>query len=99
MCLSNLFSMDRPAAQRWANLEFTSRGDRANMRACLQAHRDFDLWVVYHGDWPDYTKLVAVVSKVPCVKPFDFTKGGVREIDRLQPKLARERSGTPPVAR
>lgn len=37
-------------------------------------------------------KRVAVVDEVTCVNPFDFTKGGVREIDRLQPKLEREQT-------
>ena len=35
---------------------------------------------------------VAVVDEVPCVNPFDFTKGGIREIDRLEPELERERT-------
>ena len=36
-------------------------------------------------------KRVAVVDEVPCVNPFDRTKGGMREIDRLEPKAERVR--------
>jgi hypothetical protein len=34
---------------------------------------------------------VAVVDEVTCVNPYDRTKGGAREIDRLQPKVERQR--------
>jgi hypothetical protein len=34
---------------------------------------------------------VAIVDEITCVNPFDRRKGGVREIDRLQPKEERER--------
>ena len=36
-------------------------------------------------------KRVAVVDEVTCVNPFDRSKGGIREIDRLQPKVERQR--------
>jgi hypothetical protein len=54
--------------------------------------------VGYGADWwflhvlgPDLKNRVAVVDEVPCINPYDSTKGGAREIDRLQSHADRKK--------
>jgi hypothetical protein len=41
-------------------------------------------WWFLHVLGPDAKNRVAVVDEVTCINPYDSTKGGAREIDRLQ---------------
>ena len=46
-----------------------------------------DLW--YHHVLGEHPQKIAIVDAIPCINPHDVTKGGQREIDRLEEKSVR----------
>ncbi|MGH8140716.1 MAG: hypothetical protein ACREVV_21305 [Steroidobacteraceae bacterium] len=47
-------------------------------------------WWFLHSLGPDLENHVAIVDEITCINPFDRSKGGGREIDRLQSKSERQ---------
>lgn len=100
--LSGKISWDITAVHPTAKLRYTNFIEMA----CPLFRRDkldafmtvYDPELVGYGtDWwflhtlgAELHNRVAVVDEVTCINPFDRTKGGVREIDRLQPLQMRK---------
>jgi hypothetical protein len=100
--LSGKISWDITAVHPTAKLRYTNFIEmtcplvRRDKLDAFMAIYDPEL-VGYGADWwflstlgPDIANRVAIVDEITCVNPHDRTKGGVREIDRLQSHAERK---------